>query len=990
MRLRTGVVVTAVLCACVVAAPAARAQSLTAGEITGTVEDSAGVPLRDALVTVVDVATGVSRVVAASHTGRFHVSLVAPGEYQLLVEDLGYRPVRVLGVGVRSGVATTVSVALAATHPPVTKVDTMHVAPPIDPGAGVWLSPIALRLLPDETGDLAELGRLSSAATVDLGALGLPGSGAGFLLDGIPYRPARHPDLPGGQFDTGLLRTSTFDRAVLVTNGADVEWAGNSGTTLSGFSRQGTPSVQAHFYADGSGGGLTSSKYFDPGSASPSSGRGGLFLSGPIAHDSGQFVIGVDARHVETVLPAVLSGASAESLATVAQDSFAVGLQNYLAPSVATTNALTAYTGLKWQTSAASSVTLTARYATATTSNAGLGDGALPTLGASLDTRDLFLGATLASGLSTRVSQELRLSVEASGRTLGAATPPATDVLGLESPVGADPAIPGRFHRTTVRVSETLHFDAGVHRFKFGGGPAFNSYDDTYGYGTVGSFAFSDVADFTRRQGVFDQTMLVVPTAQYSVPTYGLFAQDMISAAGGFDFLIGMRYDREILPHDKVILNQAWLTATGVNNTAFAPGLNKVSPRAALTWDVAQHHTTELRAAAGVYYDDLSTGLLEEALLQSLGDTVHRGLGALGGWPSAPAAAQAPAVGTALTVLAPKIQAPRTGRATVGLRQALGGGVTAQISGTYSHGDFLPRRVDLNLLAAPTAHDQYGRPIYGTLIDQNGLLAVQPGTSRRFSGFDVVSGIEPDGYSDYWGLTVALDRQIGGGLHLLASYTYSRTNDNWLSGRGGGPAAQLSPFPGGLGGADWSDGRSDFDVPHRVVLAAEIQTHVALSPRLAVVYRYESGTPFTPGFATGVDVSGTGSTNNPAYVDANISGMTSLLSQWSCLSGQVGQFAARNSCRDPGVQSLDLRVTFDLVRIGHAPVEVVLDALNLLESDVGVRDHALYVINPAVPLTTNVATGAVTVPLLANAGFGNVLVHRSPGRELRIGLRVNY
>ena len=139
-----------------------------------------------------------------------------------------------------------------------------------------------------------------------------------------------------------------------------------------------------------------------------------------------------------------------------------------------------------------------------------------------------------------------------------------------------------------------------------------------------------------------------------------------------------------------------------------------------------------------------------------------------------------------------------------------------------------------------------------------------------------------------------------------------------------------------------------------------------------------------------MDVSGTGSTNNPAYVDANISGMTSLLSQWSCLSGQVGQFAARNSCRDPGVQSLDLRVTFDLVRIGHAPVEFVLDALNVLESDVGVRDHALYVINPAVPLTTNVATGAVTVPLLANAGFDNALVHRSPGRELRIGLRVNY
>src|SRR5262249_28733065 len=150
-----------------------------------------------------------------------------------------------------------------------------------------------------------------------------------------------------------------------------------------------------------------------------------------------------------------------------------------------------------------------------------------------------------------------------------------------------------------------------------------------------------------------------------------------------------VRYDRETLPRDKVVLNQPWLSATGVNNTAFAKALDKVSPRVALTWDVAQRHATEVRAAAGVYFDDLSSALLGEAITQSLGDTVSRGLGTRGGWPGTPDAAPAPAAGTALTILAPKIQAPRTGRATVGVRQILGGSLIAQLSGTYGHTDFL-------------------------------------------------------------------------------------------------------------------------------------------------------------------------------------------------------------------------------------------------------------------------------------------------------------
>ncbi|NIM61251.1 MAG: hypothetical protein GTN89_01490, partial [Acidobacteria bacterium] len=58
-------------------------------------------------------------------------------------------------------------------------------------------------------------------------------------------------------------------------------------------------------------------------------------------------------------------------------------------------------------------------------------------------------------------------------------------------------------------------------------------------------------------------------------------------------------------------------------------------------------------------------------------------------------------------------------------------------------------------------------------------------TNRRFSDFDLVSALNPDGSSSFWGATVAIERHTGGSLDLLASYTYSQVRDDWLSGSRG-------------------------------------------------------------------------------------------------------------------------------------------------------------------------------------------------------------
>ncbi len=68
-------------------------------------------------------------------------------------------------------------------------------------------------------------------------------------------------------------------------------------------------------------------------------------------------------------------------------------------------------------------------------------------------------------------------------------------------------------------------------------------------------------------------------------------------------------------------------------------------------------------------------------------------------------------------------------------------------------------------------------------------------------------------------------------------------------------------------------------------------------------------------------------------------------------------------------------------------MEIVLDGLNLLDTDTGVRDRALFLIDREADLLTN-PDGSITLPLVANPNFGEPLVKRSSGRVFRVGIRV--
>jgi hypothetical protein len=256
----------------------------------------------------------------------------------------------------------------------------------------------------------------------------------------------------------------------------------------------------------------------------------------------------------------------------------------------------------------------------------------------------------------------------------------------------------------------------------------------------------------------------------------------------------------------------------------------------------------------------------------------------------------------------------------------------------------------------------------------------------------LVSALDQDGFSDYWALTASLDKPIGEAAILSLAYTFSRTIDNIPGAASIYPEDGLSPFPDSLDGADWAEGRSDFDVPHRFVAGVNFAVPGLSALRLGGVYRMESGRSFTPGFRDGVDINADGSgRNDPAFLDEAIDAVAQLVSEWPCLSATTSQgFVERNACRTGAVHQLDLRASVRVARLGTAPVELVIDAINVIEPDRMLPDRAVYLVDAGGMLTTDPVDGTVTVPLVVNSAFGEPLVRRPSARRLRIGARFNW
>src|SRR5688572_6205378 len=140
--------------------------------------------------------------------GAFGFSQLAPGEYELLVESLGYQPVRITNLPIRPGrsLTTTITIRQVGGKPTAQQVVRFDGAglSGTQPQFSQWFSRAQLTRLPLRRRELVDLLRFSSNVSMLGGVEGLPLSMLGVAVDGVPYRTATSNAAVSGLFSSAL------------------------------------------------------------------------------------------------------------------------------------------------------------------------------------------------------------------------------------------------------------------------------------------------------------------------------------------------------------------------------------------------------------------------------------------------------------------------------------------------------------------------------------------------------------------------------------------------------------------------------------------------------------------------------------------------------------------------------------------------------------------------------------------------------------------
>ncbi|HXE30976.1 MAG TPA: carboxypeptidase-like regulatory domain-containing protein, partial [Terriglobales bacterium] len=103
----------AVLCLCLVAAPAAlKAQANTTGVVAGVITDPSGAAIPGATVLLIDKDTGATQPLQTNAEGRYIFTNVRLGNYTVQATKDGFQTSKVENQGVSVGATTTVNIKL--------------------------------------------------------------------------------------------------------------------------------------------------------------------------------------------------------------------------------------------------------------------------------------------------------------------------------------------------------------------------------------------------------------------------------------------------------------------------------------------------------------------------------------------------------------------------------------------------------------------------------------------------------------------------------------------------------------------------------------------------------------------------------------------------------------------------------------------------------------------------------------------------------------
>ncbi len=550
-----------------------------------------------------------------------------------------------------------------------------------------------------------------------------------------------------------------------------------------------------------------------------------------------------------------------------------------------------------------------------------------------------------------------------------------------------------------VEIVDNLTIPAGRHTLTIGSRNEFYKARNFFAQAFRGSWSFANLDSLDR--GVA-QSYAVSGSlggdiqARFRAGTFGGYVQDLWQVNDRLSLNLGLRADLVNFFTTPLYTPEVERTFGRRTNQLPKNQLN-LSPRLGFNYDVAGNQQTQLRGGAGVFL-----GQPPYVFLSNNYTNTGRNLGILTcdprqGRPAPPAFTPEAAVNPPQTcgngaglapgaqlgvinTIDPNVRYPQVLRANLGVDRQLPLNLIGTLEALYTYGinDFFYVRPILgdSTRADPTGPrgvDRNGRLLYGRVAPATGALTPVL-RSAQFS--DVIDARNASGSYSY-NLTAQLRRRFVTRWEGSVAYTYQQ-------------ARSVQDLTSSVARSNWNNGRatagnqystalgiSAFQVPHRLIATGtySLPWKAGLSTDLSFIYSGQSGTPVTwtasgAGGALNGDLNGDGAQNDPIYVPRNATNPAEIqfragsfrdpgnpsaplvtftaaeqavaferfIQGQACLREQRGQILARNSCRNPWVNQLDVSLRQTLPTLGTNRLSLQADAfnfLNLLNRDWG-------------------------------------------------------
>lgn len=538
----------------------------------------------------------------------------------------------------------------------------------------------------------------------------------------------------------------------------------------------------------------------------------------------------------------------------------------------------------------------------------------------------------------------------------------------------------------TWQLQDNLTYVRGNHTLGVGTDNNFYHVYNFFGRFGLGQFVYRSLSDF-ENQAADTYTRLVptdtntstpfadrLPKALYDVREWSVYAQDQWQATPRLNLMLGLRYDVVQYP-DKPAPNLLLQRSFPDLDVSRVPAdNNNIAPRFGFTYDMSGNRTTIVRGGAGLFYGRPAYVLFSNVFLNSgVGQATLTCLSSAGNVPLLDSSmannhelipercvggGAAAAAASTVNVFAHDFKTARSFKMNLGVDHAVNANLRVGFDFAYSFTENNYYAIDRNLNTTPQFFTEGGRPVYAPPA---AITSTSGSVNRTFiradNAFGPVLTIMSDGQARNMSFVVSASQRLSRRMSFQASYTYSNTVDNSSISCCTNTGIFAPSTAGNSNDIRGARAVADYDRPHLIILSGIVR--LPWDFRLSGIYRGTSGLPFTPVYGGAGDGNGDGTSfNDRVFVGTNllynvdlnsdVDTLTQRLTQqrtweglinrFSCLRAALGTIVRRNACRNPWINTLDLRVSKTFNTIRGQTVEFVADffnVLNFLNSDWG-------------------------------------------------------